>query len=84
MNLHQAAHGDREFGFINTRMRKNRKVIVGHWRDPGALPELAIWMRVGAAGDGSHGGRIGPVGGQKRGVGVKGGKKGSAQRGVGV
>ena len=33
MNLNQAAHGDREFGFICTRMGKARKVVVGHWQD---------------------------------------------------
>ncbi|HEY5824967.1 MAG TPA: L-arabinose isomerase, partial [Cyclobacteriaceae bacterium] len=33
MNLNQSAHGDREFGFIMTRMRLNRKVVVGHWQD---------------------------------------------------
>src|SRR6267378_3158606 len=33
MNLNQAAHGDREFGFMVSRMRKNRKVVVGHWQD---------------------------------------------------
>lgn len=33
MNLNQSAHGDREFGHIVTRMRKNRKVVVGHWQD---------------------------------------------------
>ena len=34
MNLNQAAHGDREFGFIETRMRLRRKTVVGHWSDP--------------------------------------------------
>ena len=33
MNLNQAAHGDREFGFICTRLRKQRKVVVGHWKE---------------------------------------------------
>jgi L-arabinose isomerase len=33
MNLNQSAHGDREFGFIMSRMRINRKVVVGHWQD---------------------------------------------------
>ena len=33
MNLNQSAHGDREFGFMLTRMRLNRKVIAGHWQD---------------------------------------------------
>ena len=34
MNLNQAAHGDREAGFLHTRLRLNRKVVVGHWTDP--------------------------------------------------
>ena len=34
MNLNQAAHGDREFGFIQTRLRRRRKTVVGHWQDP--------------------------------------------------
>ena len=34
MNLNQSAHGDREAGFIHTRMRLGRKVVVGHWSDP--------------------------------------------------
>jgi len=33
MNLNQSAHGDREFGFIGTRMRLNRKVVAGHYQD---------------------------------------------------
>ena len=36
MNLNQSAHGDREFGFIASRLRLNRKVIVGHWLNQGA------------------------------------------------
>ena len=49
MNLNQSAHGDREFGHIVTRMRKNRKVVVGHWQDEKALEHIAVWMRVCAA-----------------------------------
>ncbi len=45
MNLNQSAHGGREFGFICTRMRKSRTVIVGHWQDPDVRDELAIWIR---------------------------------------
>ncbi len=48
MNLNQAAHGDREFGFICTRLRKARKVVVGHWRDPEVQDRLAAWMRAAA------------------------------------
>lgn len=49
MNLNQSAHGDREFGHMVTRMRKNRKVVVGHWQDAKAQERIAVWMRVAAA-----------------------------------
>lgn len=45
MNLNQSAHGDREFGFILSRMRLNRKVVVGHWEDPTVHERLNVWMR---------------------------------------
>ncbi|HKK82171.1 MAG TPA: L-arabinose isomerase, partial [Prolixibacteraceae bacterium] len=45
MNLHQSAHGGREYGFINARMRKNRKVIVGHWKDEKVQEQVAAWCR---------------------------------------
>ena len=51
MNLNQSAHGDREFGHIVTRMRKNRKVVVGHWQDEKAQNQIAAWMRVAAEED---------------------------------
>ena len=40
MNLNQSAHGDREFGFIGTRLRRERKVVVGHWQDAEVQAEL--------------------------------------------
>ncbi len=45
MNLNQAAHGDREHGFIGARMRLPRKVIAGYWQDAALQQELAGWMR---------------------------------------
>lgn len=45
MNLHQSAHGDREHGYIGTRMRIARKVIAGHWQDPNVLEKIGRWMR---------------------------------------
>jgi L-arabinose isomerase len=45
MNLNQAAHGDREHGFIATRMRLPRKVVAGFWQDKKVLDELGAWMR---------------------------------------
>ena len=48
MNLNQSAHGDREFGFMVSRMRKNRKVVVGHWQDKAVLADIEIWARAAA------------------------------------
>ncbi len=53
MNLNQSAHGDREFGFICSRLRKNRTVIVGHWKDKEVRAELAVWARVAIAPEGT-------------------------------
>jgi len=49
MNLNQAAHGDREAGFIHTRLRLGRKVVVGHWSDPEVQDRIAAWMRAAHA-----------------------------------
>jgi L-arabinose isomerase len=49
MNLHQSAHGDREAGHIHTRMRLERKVVVGHWSDPEVQARMATWMRASRA-----------------------------------
>ncbi|MBQ3211206.1 MAG: L-arabinose isomerase [Oscillospiraceae bacterium] len=51
MNLNQAAHGDREHGFIGARLRAARKVIAGYWQDEDVLKRIGDWMRaaVGAA-----------------------------------
>lgn len=45
MNLNQAAHGDREHGFIGARLRKARKIVAGYWRDEKVQDELGGWMR---------------------------------------
>ena len=49
MNLNQSAHGDREFGFMLSRMRMQRKVVVGHWEDIRVLEQINQWSRVAAA-----------------------------------
>lgn len=49
MNLNQSAHGDREFGFIMSRMRLSRKVVVGHWQQADVLQKINVWSRVAAA-----------------------------------
>jgi L-arabinose isomerase len=49
MNLNQAAHGDREHGFIMSRMDINRKVVVGHWSDEEVQDQIGVWTRAAAA-----------------------------------
>jgi L-arabinose isomerase len=48
MNLNQSAHGDREFGFIMSRMRLDRKVVTGHWQDPATIDRINAWSRAAA------------------------------------
>ena len=45
MNLNQSAHGDREFGFMMTRLRHDRKVVVGHWQDSAVANSIGVWAR---------------------------------------
>ncbi len=49
MNLNQAAHGDREHGFIMTRMRLTRKVVVGYWQETSVQEKIGAWTRAAAA-----------------------------------
>jgi L-arabinose isomerase len=49
MNLNQAAHGDREHGFIMSRLRLNRKVVVGYWQDASIQHQIGAWSRAAAA-----------------------------------
>jgi L-arabinose isomerase len=48
MNLNQAAHGDREFGYIQTRLALRRKTVVGHVSDPRVVDQVATWARASA------------------------------------
>lgn len=79
MNLNQSAHGGREFGFINTRMRLNRKVVVGHWQDPEAIQKINIWSRVACARHDSQGMKVARFGDNMRQVAVTEGDKVSAE-----
>ena len=79
MNLNQAAHGDREFGFICTRMGKKRKVIVGHWQNESVQKKLAVWTRAAAAWNDAQGGKIVRFGDNMREVAVTEGDKVEAQ-----
>jgi L-arabinose isomerase len=83
MNLNQSAHGDREFGFIGTRMRLNRKVVVGHYLDPGAVDRIAVWIRAASAYDDALTMKIARFGDNMRDVAVTEGNKVSAQMQMG-
>lgn len=79
MNLNQSAHGGREFGFIGSRMRLARKVIVGHWQDEQVLTDLGIWIRAACARHDAQGARIARFGDNMREVAVTEGDKVEAQ-----
>jgi L-arabinose isomerase len=83
MNLNQSAHGDREFGHMVTRMRKNRKVVAGHWQDKKAQAQIAVWMRVAAAWADAHDMRIIRFGDQMNNVAVTDGDKVEAEMRLG-
>lgn len=46
MNIHQSAHGGREFGFLAGKMDVRRKILVGHWKDEGVLDAISSWIDV--------------------------------------
>jgi L-arabinose isomerase len=79
MNLNQSAHGDREAGFIHSRMRLNRKVVVGHWSDPEALERIGAWMRAARAWRDWQGARFCRFGDNMRQVAVTEGDKVAAE-----
>jgi L-arabinose isomerase len=79
MNLNQSAHGDREFGFIGSRMRLNRKVIVGYWQDEDVLAKLGTWLRAACAWHDMQGAKLARFGDNMRDVAVTEGDKVAAQ-----
>jgi L-arabinose isomerase len=79
MNLNQSAHGDREFGFIGTRMRLNRKVVVGHYQDEEAIDRIAVWIRAASANNDALNMKVARFGDNMRDVAVTEGNKVSAQ-----
>jgi L-arabinose isomerase len=83
MNLNQSAHGDREFGHITARMRRPRKVVVGHWQDVKAQERIAVWMRVAAAWADAQDMRIIRFGDQMNNVAVTDGDKVAAEMQMG-
>jgi L-arabinose isomerase len=79
MNLNQSAHGDREFGFIMTRMRTRRKIVVGHWQDVEVLNKINTWSRAAAAWHDWQGAKFVRFGDNMRQVAVTEGDKVEAQ-----
>jgi len=79
MNLNQSAHGDREFGYIGSRMRLNRKVVVGHWQAEDVLARIGVWVRAACAWHDAQGAKIARFGDNMRQVAVTEGDKVEAQ-----
>ena len=79
MNLNQSAHGDREFGFIGTRMRIDRKVVVGHWQSESVQQRIDDWIRAAMGWHEAHNLRIARFGDNMRQVAVTEGDKVAAQ-----
>jgi L-arabinose isomerase len=79
MNLNQSAHGDREFGFIMSRMRKKRKIVVGHWQEEGVQKKLGVWSRVVLGWDELQHLKVARIGDNMREVAVTEGDKVEAQ-----
>jgi L-arabinose isomerase len=83
MNLNQAAHGDREFGFLTARLKLRRKVVVGFWQDAGTVAEIAAWTRAAAGWHESQNLKVARFGDNMREVAVTEGNKVAAQAQLG-
>jgi len=79
MNLNQAAHGDREYGFINARLKKQNKIVVGYWERPEVQQQIADWMDVAVAYNESFNIKVARFGDNMRNVAVTEGDKVEAQ-----
>ena len=79
MNLNQSAHGDREFGFLTSRMRINRKVVVGFWQDKEVHQEIDGWCRAASGWHDWQGMKIARFGDNMRNVAVTEGDKVEAE-----
>jgi L-arabinose isomerase len=79
MNLNQAAHGDREHGFIMSRLRLDRKVVVGYWQDAAVQRRIGAWCRAAAAWHDWQGAKFCRFGDNMREVAVTEGDKVAAQ-----
>jgi L-arabinose isomerase len=83
MNLNQSAHGDREFGYLATRMRHRRKIVVGHWTDPAVQRRIGTWTRAACGWHDARQLRIARLGDNMRNVAVTEGDKVEAQMRLG-
>jgi L-arabinose isomerase len=79
MNLNQAAHGDREAGFLHTRMRLARKVVAGHWQSESVTSRIGAWVRAARAWHDWQGAKFARLGDNMRQVAVTEGDKVSAE-----
>ncbi|SNS68935.1 L-arabinose isomerase [Belliella buryatensis] len=79
MNLNQSAHGDREFGFMVSRMKIERKVVVGHWQDPNVKSQIDTWARAASAWADWQGAKFARFGDNMRNVAVTEGDKVEAE-----
>jgi L-arabinose isomerase len=84
MNLNQAAHGDREFGFIETRMRLDRATVSGHASDPSVAQRIADWARAALGWNEAHRLKVARFGDNMRDVAVTEADKVEAQIQFGV
>jgi L-arabinose isomerase len=84
MNLNQAAHGDREFGYIQTRLGVARKTVVGHVSDPGVTLAIGNWTRAAAGWAASRSLKLARFGDNMRYVAVTEGDKTEAELRFGV
>ena len=84
MNLNQSAHGDREFGYIVTRLGIPRKIVVGHYTDPEVADRIGTWARACAGWDASNTMKVMRWGDNMRNVAVTEGDKTEAEHKLGV
>ena len=84
MNLNQAAHGDREFGYIETRLGIPRTTVVGHVSDPAVTARVGTWTRAAAGRAATRGMKVARFGDNMRYVAVTEGDKTEAEIRLGV
>ncbi|GLJ60753.1 MULTISPECIES: L-arabinose isomerase [Microbacterium] len=84
MNLNQAAHGDREFGYIETRLGIPRTTVVGHVSDPKVTARVGVWARAAAGRAAAQGLKLARFGDNMRFVAVTEGDKTEAEIRLGV